>query len=453
MTLYSEIDSEDYVESIEKALMRKGGSSKFPSNEEIKVALKDKDLYNIQSKNRSYFFELLENYNNKEYVDTSNEAITIEHIFPRTPTDDWRTKLTREQFSEFKDKYLNTIANLTLSGNNGALSNRTFQEKKTMNMDGKEQGYIHSRLWLNSYLQKLEEWNVPNLEQRFEIIYERFLKIWKLPEVVVFEAQSDEEQNIFDAEKPTFKKLEYFIFEDNKVEEEAISQMYFYVLRALYKKNSEVMVSGQDILKITSNQTDFREGRELENGWFFESNVDSNSKFSVLKKLLSLFEMEEELIIKYQTGPTNNGETGKASLHKKFWTQLLPKIQELGLFQNINPNKDSWIISSSGVTGVAYCLVTNKSCCRVELDLMTSNKDLNKSYFKQLYAHKSTIEESFGHLLEWQELADKKMCRIKIEMDGMDFFNQDEWKQRNEFFIEMLPKFEKAFDPFVKELK
>ena len=120
-----------------------------------------------------------------------------------------------------------------------------------MNMDGKEQGYIHSRLWLNSYLQKLEEWNVPNLEQRFEIIYERFLKIWKLPEVVVFEAQSDEEQNIFDAEKPTFKKLEYFIFEDNKVEEEAISQMYFYVLRALYKKNSEVMVSGQDILKIT----------------------------------------------------------------------------------------------------------------------------------------------------------------------------------------------------------
>ena len=84
---------------------------------------------------------------------------------------------------------------------------------------------------------------------------------------------------------------------------------------------------------------------------------------------------------------------------------------------------------------------------------MTSNKDLNKSYFKQLYAHKSTIEESFGHLLEWQELADKKMCRIKIEMDGMDFFNQDEWKQRNEFFIEMLPKFEKAFDPFVKELK
>jgi len=453
MTLYSEIDIDDYVESIEKALMRKGGSSKFPTNEEIRLALKDKDLYNIQSKNRSYFFELLENYNNKEYVDTSNEAITIEHIFPRTPTDDWKAQLTREQFSEFKDKYLNTIANLTLSGNNGALSNRTFQDKKTMNVEGNEQGYLHSRLWLNSYLQKIDEWTIPHFDQRFEIIYERFLKIWQLPEVIVFEVQNDEDLNIFDAEKPTFKKLEYFIFENNKIEEDAIAQMYFYVLRTLFKKNSEVMVSGQDILKITRNLTDFRDAKELDNGWFFESNIDSNSKFSVLKKLLTLFEMEEELIIKYQTGPTNNGDTGKAVLHRKYWQQLLPTIQESSLFQNIKPGKDHWISAGSGITGVPYTMVITKSSSRVELDLMTSNKDLNKSYFRQLYVHKATIEKSFGYPLIWQELPDKKMCRIKIEIDGLDFFDQDEWSQRNEFFLEMLPKFQKAFDPFVKELK
>lgn len=453
MTLYSEIDTEEYVLSIEKALMRKGGSSKFPTNEEIRLALKDKDLYNIQSKNRSYLFELLENHNNKEYVDTSNEAITIEHIFPRTPTDDWKALLTREQFSEFKEKYLNTIANLTLSGNNGALSNKTFQEKKTMNQGGNEQGYFHSRLWLNSFLQKIDEWTIPNLEKRFEIIYERFLKVWPLPEVVLFEDQSDEEQNIFDAEKPTFRKLEYFIFEDNKIEEDAVAQMYFYVLRALYKRNSELLISGQDVLKITRNQVDFRDGKELDNGYFFESNIDSNSKFSILKKLLTIFEMEEELIIKYQTGPTNNGESGKAGLHKKFWTQLLPQIQGLGYFQNINPTKDHWLNSSAGITGVAYCLVTTKSCCRVELDLMTSNKDLNKAYFRQLIVNKESIEESFEKPLEWQELPDKKMCRIKFEIDGMDFFNQDEWSIRNEFFMEFLPKFQKAFDPFVVDLK
>lgn len=453
MTLYSEIDTEEYVESTEKALLRKGGSYRFPTNEEIRLALKDKDLYNIQSKNRSYFFELLENYNNKEYVDTSNEAITIEHIFPRTPTEEWKQQLSREQFSEFKDKYLNTIANLTLSGNNGALSNRPFLEKKTMNQDGKEQGYYHSRLWLNSYLQKIDEWTIPNFEERFEIIYERFLKIWKLPEVQVFEEQSDEELNIFDAEKPTFKKLEYFIFEDNKVEEDAIAQMYFYVLRALFRKNSEVMVSGQTILKITRNQSDLREARELENGWYFESNLDSNSKFSILKKLLSLYELEEELIIKYQTGSLNSGESNKAMLHRKFWQQLLPHLQELNLFQNIKPTKDPWLSAGSGVSGVPYTMAITKSCARVELDLMTSSKDSNKSYFRQLFANKDAIESAFGNSLEWQELSDKKMCRIKIELNGLDFFNQEEWNKWNEFFIETLPKFKNSFDPFVRELQ
>ncbi|MHA7128631.1 DUF4268 domain-containing protein [Algoriphagus namhaensis] len=453
MTLYSEIDTEEYVLSIEKALMRKGGSLKFPSNEEIRLALKDKDLYNIQSKNRSYLFELLENHNNMEYVDTSNEAITIEHIFPRTPTDDWKALLTREQFSEFKEKYLNTIANLTLSGNNGALSNKTFQEKKTMNQGGNEQGYLHSRLWLNSFLKNIDEWTIPNLEKRFEIIYERFLKIWPIPEVVLFEDQSDEEQNIFDAEKPTFRKLEYFIFEDNKVEEDTIAQMYHFVLKSLFRKNSELMVNGQDALRLSRNEKDFGSPKELENGWYFELKSDSISKFIILKKLLTIFKMEEELIIKYQTGPTNSGELGKAGLHKKFWAHLLPQIQEIGFFQNINPTKDHWLNSSAGVPGVAYCLVTTKTCCRVELDLMTSNKDLNKSIFRQLIVHKESIEEIFGHPLDWQELPDKKMCRIKYEINELDFFNQEEWPKSNEFFMEFLPKFQKAFDPFVVGLK
>jgi hypothetical protein len=433
--------------------MRKGGSSKFPTNEEIRLALKDKDLYNIQSKNRSYFFELLENYNNKEYVDTTNEAITIEHIFPRTPTDDWKSALTREQFSEFKDKYLNTIANLTLSGNNGALSNKTFQEKKTMNVDRNEQGYIHSRLWLNSYLQKLEEWTIPHLDERFEIIYERFLKIWQLPEVTVFEDQSDEELNIFDAEKPTFKKLEYFIFENNKIEEDTVAQMYFFVLRNLFKKNSEVMVSGQDILKITRNQADFRDAKEIDNGWFFESNIDSNSKFTILKKLLTLLELEDELIIKYQTGPVNSGEPSKANSRKKYWQQLLPLLQDIGLFKNINASTGHWLSTGAGISGIQYILTHLKSCLRIEIAIMTSSKDLNKSLFKRLHSKKEMIESNLGQTIEWQELPDSKMSRIKIELNDLHSSDESEWKKKNDYFITMFPKFQKAFDRFVMDLK
>src|SRR5690606_41815522 len=52
MTLYSEVDTEEYYDSIALALMTKRGSAKFPTDEDLKTALKDKDLYNIQSKNR-----------------------------------------------------------------------------------------------------------------------------------------------------------------------------------------------------------------------------------------------------------------------------------------------------------------------------------------------------------------------------------------------------------------
>lgn len=302
MTLYSEVDINDYLDSVAKALIKKKGSGKFPTNEEIKSALKDKDFYNTQSKNRNYLFELLENHNNREYVDTSHPDITIEHIFPQTPHKDWEKILSSEDYFIFREKYLNTIANLTLSGNNGALGNRTFLAKKTMNDNGGEQGYIYSRLWLNSYLKGIECWDITTYEERFELIYERFLDIWQFPDVeIIEEIDESEEQNIFDAESPTNKKLDYFIFEDSKVEERHIAGMYMYVIAELYERNTQLLLEDNGIIKLSRDANEFRSGQELINGYFVEMNIDSNSKFTVLKKLLTLYDLEDELTIKYES--------------------------------------------------------------------------------------------------------------------------------------------------------
>jgi len=452
MTLYSEIDTEEYFESLAVALVKKGGSSKFPSNEEIKVALRDKDLYNTQAKNRNYLFEMLENFNNKEHVDTSSELITVEHIFPRTPSKEWESELTPEEYFEFKEKYLNTIGNLTLSGNNGALSNRSFKEKKSMDEGGLEQGYIFSRLWLNNYLQKIDKWKINTYEERFKIIYDRFLKIWEFPDVVITEKGDAEEQNIFDAEAPTFKKLEYFIFEDTKVEEEAVAQMYFYVLRQLYQKNSELLVEGQQILKITRKVEDFRDGREIVNGWFVEANIDSNTKFVVLKKLLTIYELEEELIVKYQSGNIRNNEPNRHSVRRKYWQQLIPLLTDTSLYSSNKATKDHWLSTGAGKTGISYTMVITKSCVRIELNLLSSSKETNKLNFKKLLQSKAAVESSFGGELEWEELPNSKSSRIKIELHGYSLFNEEHWQQMNEFFIENLPRFEKAFQEPISRL-
>ena len=244
-------------------------------------------------------FELLENFNNREHVNTANENITIEHIFPQTPNEDWEKNITPDDYFMFKEKYLNTIANLTLSGNNGALSNKSFTDKKSMNRSDGEQGYIYSRLWLNDYLKNIDNWDVENYYSRFSLIYDRFLKIWEYPNVTIPVSENTDEQNIFDAEKPTHKKLEYFIFENTRVDEEVIAQMYFYVIDKLYDKNAQLLLEATEIIKITREASDFRAPQPLKSSYFIESNIDSNSKFSTLKKLLALFELEDDLLIKY----------------------------------------------------------------------------------------------------------------------------------------------------------
>ena len=184
---------------------------------------------------------MLEKYNKREYVNTNNKHITIEHIFPRNPNNDWNNDLTEQDRFLFKEKHLNTIGNLTLSGNNGALSNKSFLAKKEMNIDGNEQGYSFSRMWLNSYLQSLDSWNIINYEERLNIIYERFLKIWQYPDVIISEIDDSEEVNIFDAENPINKKLEYFIFENTRIEEDIFSQMYVYVIKKVFEKKLRII--------------------------------------------------------------------------------------------------------------------------------------------------------------------------------------------------------------------
>ncbi|MGM0580493.1 MAG: DUF4268 domain-containing protein [Bacteroidota bacterium] len=454
MTLYSEVDTEEYYDSVAEALIKKKGSAKFPTNEDIKSSLKDRDLYNIQAKNRQYLFEMLENYNNKEYVDTSNEDITIEHIFPQNPKEEWNDEISPDEFFQFKEKYLNTIGNLTLSGNNGALGNKLFQEKKEMNIEDGEQGYIHSRLWLNKYLQTIDHWDIDKYEERFTIIYQRFLKIWEFPDIEIVEADEGEEINIYDSDSPTFKKLDYFIFESNKIEEIAIARMYFYVIAQLYNKNPQSLLNNQDILKISKQETEFRTPQEVVNGWFIEANIDSNTKFTILKKLLPLFDLEDELIIKFQSSEEIEGRRPNAhGVRKKFWTQILPKLTNTALFDKVTPSKDHWLSTGAGTAGLAYTMVISKKFVRIELTISTASKEKNKKYFHKLHQNKSQIENQFGKELEWEELPENKMSRIKIEKQGVSIFNDYDWLEMSDFLISNLREFENALEPFIDRLK
>ena len=302
MRLYEDVEIENYLQSIQKSLLKKKGTQRFPRDIEVVNSLKEKDVYGIKSKNRIYFLEKLENFQNKEYVTINgNDDITIEHIFPQNPDPKWKIELGEEQYNLIKETYLNTIANLTLSGNNGKLGNKPFIDKKNMNIDGKEQGYKYSRLWLNRFLAEQDKWDIETIEKRFELIKNRFLNIWKLPDVEI-DTQDFNEVNIFDAEDPTRKKLEYAIFFDQKLEIKKISELYIEVIKALFDLSPKTFFTSEleEKLNITKNPDTCRSASAINDTYFVEINLSSYDKFERLKRVLKVFGHEDELIIKYQ---------------------------------------------------------------------------------------------------------------------------------------------------------
>lgn len=161
-----------YYEILEENLLNQN----FPTDEELKEALKTKNVYKDKEKLR-YVFKQLENHNHNELIDFENEKITIEHIFPQKPSKSWKEIYSDDELEEMKT-FKDTISNLTLTGSNSNLGNKSFLEKR----DDETHGYRNSKLYLNKYLSKLNEWNLSSMKGRFENLFESIIQVWKRPE-------------------------------------------------------------------------------------------------------------------------------------------------------------------------------------------------------------------------------------------------------------------------------
>ena len=300
MSLYDKVEPANYLYSIQKSLLQRSGVQRFPKNAEVIDALKVKDVYNIKSKNRIYLLERLENFKNIERVAIEgNPDITIEHIFPQNPDPKWKMELGNDEYIFIKENYLNTIGNLTLSGNNGKLGNKPFIDKR--NLDGA--GYKDSRLWMNKYLSILDKWDKTEIERRFDLISERFLKIWEYPQIEIEPNGDNGELNIFEADDPKHKKLEYAIFFDQKIEVNQVAKLYVEVFKQLFELQPETFFTSDlgERISLTKNPTEkgLRQAVPINDTYFIEANIDNMGKFDRIKQALTTFDFEDELTIKY----------------------------------------------------------------------------------------------------------------------------------------------------------
>ena len=169
-TFSRNIDRDNFVNSVKAKFTTLDSYRQFPTDEEFKQALMVRDVYNLRSRN--YLLGKLENFDRKEQVNI--DTYTIEHIMPQNEnvSPQWQKDLG-EQWKDIHTKYLHTIGNLTLTGYNPELSDRSFVEKRDM-----KGGFADSPIRLNDTLAKRQTWSEREIISRASELSELAVKVW-----------------------------------------------------------------------------------------------------------------------------------------------------------------------------------------------------------------------------------------------------------------------------------
>ena len=91
---------------------------------------------------------------------------------PQKLSSEWQQSLGNE-YNTVHDRCLHTLANLTLTADNPALSNKMFTKKKKL--------YEESKLNLNEYFDSLDTWDADTIEKRANELADMGIEIWPMP--------------------------------------------------------------------------------------------------------------------------------------------------------------------------------------------------------------------------------------------------------------------------------
>lgn len=170
----SEVDEENYLESVVSHFLVRKNEYRFPGDDEFVQMFETKDIYHMRP--RSYILEKLENSSHSKEPVNANQ-FTIEHILPQNKnlSKTWKEALG-QNFKSIQETYLHRIGNLTLTGYNPEMSDKSFEEKKTV-----EGGFNSSPLTLNRDISKFDKWDENAIIKRTKDISTQALKIWRKP--------------------------------------------------------------------------------------------------------------------------------------------------------------------------------------------------------------------------------------------------------------------------------
>jgi len=111
----------------------------------------------------------------------------------------------------------------------------------------------------------------------------------------------------------------------------------------------------------------------------------------------------------------------------------------------------SWMSYSIGRTGFHLGAAMQRNENSIRAELYIGNEDAKK-YFKLLKIQEEAIQKDLGYVLDWQELPEKRDCRIAISLSPADVENNDDWQRQHIWLAKKLNDLYRVFSSRVRAL-
>ncbi|WRB08163.1 DUF262 domain-containing protein [Helicobacter pylori] len=165
-SLYRQLGENISADALKRYFGKSGGQAAFPNDDKIRAAFLVRNAY---STNYVCKFILLEIEKLSNAEPPREENLEVEHFYPKTPTQEWRDRVG--DYFTFEQDYLHNFGNLTLSGQNQKLSNKSYEAKIALMEE-------YSSLHLNDYfINNTHSWGIEEVRNRSEYLADQFCQV------------------------------------------------------------------------------------------------------------------------------------------------------------------------------------------------------------------------------------------------------------------------------------
>lgn len=387
-----------YLDALKYSILTKTGKSRFPTDHDFQEKFVAYELYNAKPNTRKYFFERLENYNNRERIaieeQIDNGELTIEHIMPQTLTDEWKGSLG-DKWELTHSKYKDTVGNLTLTAYNSDYSNLMFITKKTL----PDKGFDYSKLSLNTYIKTCNTWTETEIIKRAELLLSWAEKIWQTP-VTTFKPNIVEEWATLDDDIDFTNKIVVKInLLGDEIACDSITDAYEKVNAALYLLDPVLFASIDNNYHSETNDK-LRSPYELSSTMYIETNLSSQHKIDILRELFDSFGMD----------------------YQELKLLVRPKQKEGGVLNIADETTYSNVTTGELAYQMFGYLLTNSKLSQADIDLL-----MTKDYTRKIFKKVVYPVLAFSRDANRGNSKTFRYYKMPVNVNGVDIYISSQW--------------------------